>query len=116
MRKKTYFKGLDASLQGLNDYQYEVGKTYTTDDPDDWHWLFFTEHIETAVRYGSTVVEVEPISKILTNFGKNDLRARSIRIVRIVPLEEVLARLMLRVRRKKDARFYLRKLNMLFED
>lgn len=109
MRKKTYFKGLTSGFQGLNDFQYEVGKTYTIDDADDWHWLYFTERIETAVRYGPIVVEIEPKSKVLTNFGLNDLRAQSIHIVRTVPRDEVLARLALRGALKKTTvKYFLR--------
>jgi hypothetical protein len=111
--KKVYFKGLDDEYRGYNGFQYRVGEAFSVDADDTWRWLFFTTHIETAIRHGPRIVEVEPISLPCTLYGQDDLCAKSIRIIRELPMTEVLARLALRRLCKKDVLFCLRQLDML---
>lgn len=114
-KKQTYFKGLDEHLRGLYDFQYQIGGVFTTNTDDDWHWLFFTTHIETAIKYGPRIVEVEPINLSCTRYGPDDLCAQSIRVLRELPTTEVLARLMLRPLTKKELRFCLKQLDLLHQ-
>ena len=116
MKKKIYLKGLGDNFRGLNDFQYKVGEVFRVDADDTWRWLFFTTHIETAIRYGKRIVEVEPITLPCTLFGQDALCAQSIRILRELPMTEILARLALRPLRKKEVQFCLKQLNMLPKD
>lgn len=113
MKKKSYFKGLDDNYKGLNGFQYKVGEIFRTDSDDTWQWLFFTTHIETAIRYGPRIVEVKPIGLPCTLFGQDDLCAKSILIIRELPTAEILARLAMRPLRKADVRFCLEQLDLL---
>lgn len=110
---KTYFKGLDDNYRGLNDFQYRVGEVFRVDADDPYRWLFFTTHIETAIRYGTRIVEIKPISLPYTLYGQDDLCAQAIRVVRELPLVEILVRLAQRPLRKKDVRFCLDQLDLL---
>ena len=111
-----YFKGLDKNLKGYNGFQYKIGGTFSVDTDDPWEWLFFAIHIETAVFFGQRIVEIEPVNNIYTQFGQDNLCAKAIRIIREIPLIEILARLALRTLKKKEMRFYLDKLGMLSHD
>ena len=111
-KKRTYFKGLDDQLRGINDFQYQIGGVFTADTDDTWHWLFFTTHIETAIKYGPRIVEVEPVTRVISN-GADDMCAKSIRVLRELTLTEVLARLTLRPHRKNEARLRLEQLDLL---
>ena len=35
---RTYYKGFNGEMKGRNDFQFEVGATYTTDTTDNWVW------------------------------------------------------------------------------
>lgn len=111
-KKRTYFKGLDDQLRGINDFQYQIGGVFTADTDDTWHWLFFTTQIEAAIKHGKRIVEVEPVSRVIS-YGADDLCAQSIRIVRELPMTEILARLTLRPLRKSETRFCLEQLDLL---
>lgn len=113
MKKKMYFKGLDDNFRGLNGFQYRVGEVFRIDNDDTWRWIFFTTHIETAIKYGPRIVEVEPVSLPCTLFGQDDLCAKSIRVIRELPTTEILARLTLRPLRKSEAKFCLEQLDLL---
>jgi hypothetical protein len=113
MENRVYFKGLDENLRGLNGFQYRIGEIFNVDTDDTWRWLFFTSHIETAIKHGPRIVEVEPVSLPCTLYGNDNLCAKSIRICREIPVTEILARLAIRTLRKKDTYFCLRQLNML---
>ena len=39
----NYYKGLDENLCGMNGFQYEIGKEFTADTDDSWHWLHFAK-------------------------------------------------------------------------
>ena len=106
---KTYYKGLDANLCAMNDFQYEVGGEYTADTDDNWHWLHFTTKIDTALTYGCRVVEVQPLTKI-QNFSVLDMNAKSIRIVRELPKEEIVTLLHQAKLLKKTLKYCLKKL------
>lgn len=108
-KKKTYFKGLDANLQGHDGFQYEIGKTYSVATHDPWRWLHYTSHIETAIQYGRRIVEVKPVTGSCY-YGADDICAQSIYIVRELDKEEILTHLELRHLKKKDVRFCMQKM------
>jgi len=90
---KLYYKGLDENLQGRNGFQYAVGKEFTADTDDSWHWLHFAKKMTDAIRYGKRIVEIEPVTQIQRYGSYADMNARTIRIVREVPHEEIIAKL-----------------------
>lgn len=89
MKKKTYYKGLDENLCGLNGFQYEVGKEYNADTPDKFHWLHFAEKVSYAFRHGPRVVEAEPLTPA-NRYSSDDLNAERIRIVRELSRDEIM--------------------------
>ncbi len=90
---RTYYKGLDENLCGRNGFQYEVGRAFTADTDDNWHWLYFTDKVTTAIGYGLRIVEVKPLTRI-TKIGYYSCNARTILIVRELSREEILSRLL----------------------
>lgn len=113
MSKKVYYKGLDKYLRGGSDksFQYAVGGTFTADTDDTWHWLHFTTDIETAIHYGERIVEVEPVGR-MNVYTKDDMNAKSIRVIRELPMQEILTLLVEKARSsnflKKDLLFCLK--------
>lgn len=89
----NYYKGLDENLCGMNGFQYEIGKEFTADTDDSWHWLHFAKKLTDAIRYGNRIVEVEPLTAVQRYGSYADMNARSIRIVREPPREEVVEKL-----------------------
>lgn len=89
----NYYKGLDENLCGMNGFQYEIGKKFTADTDDSWHWLHFAKKLTDAIRYGNRIVEVEPLTAVQRYGSYADMNARSIRIVRELPREEVVEKL-----------------------
>ncbi len=89
----NYYKGLDENLCGMNGFQYEIGKEFTADTDDSWHWLHFAKKLTDAIRYGNRIVEVEPLTAVQRYGSYADMNARSIRIVRELPREEVVEKL-----------------------
>ena len=87
------YKGLDDNLCGMNGFQYEVGKEYTADTDDSWHWLHFAKKVTDAIRYGARIVEVEPVSAVQRYGSYADMNARTIRVVRELSHDEVIAKL-----------------------
>ena len=93
MGSRVYYKGLDENLCGKNGYPYAIGGEFTADTDDNWHWLHFAKKVSTAIRYGNRVVEVEPMTTV-QRFGRyDDQNAKTIRIVRELPREELLQKL-----------------------
>ena len=115
MSAKFYYKGLDRHLCGGLDksFQYAVGDTYTADTDDTWHWLHFTSDIATAISYGERIVEVEPVGHINV-WSKDDMNAKTIRIVRELPMQEILALLVRKASKsafsKRDIIYCLKRL------
>ena len=91
--KKLYYKGLDETLCGRNNYQYEIGKEFTAETDDSWHWLHFAKKMTDAINYGTRIVEVEPVTPVQRYGSYADMNAKTIRIVREVPREEVIEKL-----------------------
>lgn len=89
----NYYKGLDENLCGMNGFQYEIGKEFTADTDDSWHWLHFAKKLTDAIRYGNRIVEVKPLTAVQRYGSYADMNARSIRIVRELPREEVVEKL-----------------------
>jgi len=85
-----YYKGLDENFCGMNDYQYEVGKAFTADTDNTWHWLYFAGRATDALRYGPRIAEVEPLTEANQFGSKADMNARSIRIVRELSRDEII--------------------------
>ena len=94
MGNRVYYKGLDENLCGKNGYPFAIGGEFTADTDDNWHWLHFAKKASTAIRYGKRVVEVEPVTTVQRFGPYDDLNARTIRVVRELPREELIARLM----------------------
>ena len=92
MSNKIYYKGLDENLCGLNGYQYEVGKEYSADTYDKFHWLHFAEKVSDAFPYGSRIVEVEPLTKA-NRYSAADMNAERVRILRELSGDEIIDRL-----------------------
>lgn len=92
MSNKTYYKGLDENLCGLNGYPYEVGKEYSADTDNKFHWLHFAEKVSGAFPYGPRIVEVEPLTKV-SRYNAADLNTKKIRIVRELSADEIIDRL-----------------------
>lgn len=92
MSNKIYYKGLDENLCGLNGYQYEVGKEYSADTDDKFHWLHFAEKVSDAFPYGPRIVEVEPLTKV-KRYSAADMSAERIRILRELSADEIIDRL-----------------------
>ena len=88
-----YYKGLDENLCGMNGFQYVVGQEYTADTDDSWHWLHFAKKVTDAIRYGNRIVEVEPVTAVQRYGSYADMNARTIRIVRELSRDEVVAKL-----------------------
>jgi len=93
MEKKLYYKGLDENLCAHNGFQYEIGKAYTAKTDDSWHWLHFAKKVTDVIFYGSRVVEVEPLTQVQKYGSYSDMNAKTIRIVRELPHEEIVAKL-----------------------
>ncbi len=89
----NYYKGLDENLCGMNGFQYEIGKEFTADTDDSWHWLHFAKKLTDAIRYGNRIVEVKPLTAVQRYGSYADMNARSIRIVGELPREEVVEKL-----------------------
>ncbi len=93
MGNRVYYKGLDENLCGKNGYPFAIGGEFTANTDDNWHWLHFAKKASTAIRYGKRVVEVEPVTTVQRFGPYDDLNARTIRVVRELPREELIARL-----------------------
>lgn len=91
--KNLYYKGLDDNLCGRNGYQYEIGKDYTADTDDSWHWLHFAKKVSDAIRYGKRIVEIEPMTTVQKYGSYADMNAKTIRIVRELSRTEIINKL-----------------------
>lgn len=114
---KTFFKSMNENLCGRNNFQYHVGGVFEpTDNMDDnWNWLYFTENV-TATLYHATckkprICEVKPLGTTFDEkvkwlgFGKGrNFRTNKLLIVRELPEEEILSRL---IEEKSPVRFLL---------
>lgn len=63
-----YYKSFDDRLCGRGGFQYEVGKTFTADTDDDWHWLHYSQYLSSTLIHSSDstkirICEVEPKGK-----------------------------------------------------
>lgn len=92
-KDQHYYKGLDENCCGCNDFQYEIGKVFTAETTDSWHLLHFAEKVSTAIKFGTRIVEVEPITPINRFEPFDDMNAKSIRILRELPKEEIAEKL-----------------------
>ena len=90
---KRYYKGLDDNLCGRNGFQYEIGKEFTADTDDSWHWLHFAKKVTDAIFYGHRVVEVEPVTAVQRYGSYSDMNAKTIRIVRELTRDEIIDKL-----------------------
>lgn len=93
MKTSKYYKGLDDNLRGRNGFQYEIGKEFTADTDDSWHWLHFARKVTDAIWYGKRVVEVEPVKPTQYYGNYSDLNAKTIRIVRELSRDEIFEKL-----------------------
>lgn len=92
-KDQHYYKGLDENCCGCNDFQYEIGKEFTAETTDSWHLLHFAEKVSTAIKFGTRIVEVEPITPINRFEPFDDMNAKSIRILRELSKEEIAEKL-----------------------
>lgn len=115
-----YFKGFDADLCGRNDYQFEVGSTYETDDWDTWSWFHYTKYVSATIIYFDSrmrVCEVEPLGDTkyfrdaLDGYRKGYFTTNKLRIVRELSRDEIFDRLM----QEKCSMFLMLKLEPPFE-
>jgi len=93
-----YYKGFDANLCGWEDYQFEVGRTYTTDIDDNWSWYHYTQYASATLNYfdsGVRICEVEPLGEIkrfryaADGYGKGYFTTNKIRILRELTRAEI---------------------------
>ena len=92
--RKLYLKGLDENLCSFNGFQYAVGETYTAETEDPFHWIHFAKKMTDAFRYGARIVEVEPLTDVNRYGTYADMNAKSVRIVRELSRDEIMARLL----------------------
>lgn len=98
-----YYKGFNANLCGWEDYQFEVGQTYTMDIDDTWSWYHYTKYVSATLNYfdkGIRVCEVEPLGETrrfhaaADGFGKGYFTTNKIRILRELTRAEIFDALM----------------------
>lgn len=95
-----YFKACTKDLTGYGGFQFEIGKTYSTDDLDDWRWFHYTKYLAQTLRYyhepDTRFLEVTPLGNRQhfvtgdTNYWTTNL----LQIVRELTREEVYERLL----------------------
>lgn len=90
---KRYYKGLDENLCGRNGFQYEIGKEFTAGTDDSWCWLHFAKKVTDAIRYGTRIVEVEPLTPVCRYGSYADMNAEKIRVIRELSRDEIIDRL-----------------------
>lgn len=112
-----YIKAFTNKLQGYGGYQFEVGKTYTTDTSDNWRWFHYANTLtETLKHYkeaGTRFCEVVPIGrqKHFKSSQFNYWSTDSIYIQRELPAEEIYKIIL-----NESPKYYLiRHLNLPYE-
>ena len=106
LSEKTFFKSMNENLCGRNNFQYHVGGVFEPTDnmEDDWKWLYFTENVTATLCHATCnkprICEVKPLGLTLdekvkwSGFGTGkNFRTNKLLIVRELPEEEILSRL-----------------------
>ena len=102
-----YFKACTKNLTGYGGFQFEPGRVYETDDPDDWRWFHYTKSLKQTLRYyheaDTRFLEVKPLghSWHFVSGGSNYWTTDKLEIVREIDRDEVYALLL-----KEGCSFY----------
>ncbi len=98
-----YYKAFDSEFMGYGGYQFEIGKTYQTDNIDNWEWFHYAEHISsTLINFSNSknirVCIVTPLGEICKFKARNDgyekgyyFTTNKIKILKELSYEQILS-------------------------
>lgn len=110
-------KGFNKDLTGANDFQFEVGKIYRTDNPDCFFWFHYSDSFRSVLENyhnsDSRYCEVEALGRV--HKFQDHATTDKIKIVREIPREEMFQIFSQTKMPKHLRRFYLERLKPSFE-
>ena len=95
-----YYKACTKDLTGYGGFQFETGKVYETDNPDDWRWFHYTKALKDTLRFyhepDTRFLEVKPLGhrRHFVTGDSNYWTTDKLQIVRELGREEVYALLL----------------------
>jgi len=95
---RTFYKGFNGDMKGRNDYQFEVGGTYSTDTNDNWVWFHYAAYASATLNYFQADIRiciVEPLgdtrffSSAMDGYNKGYYTTNKLAIIRELTREEI---------------------------
>lgn len=95
---RSFYKGFNGELKGRNDFQFQVGETYSTDTDDTWVWFHYAAYVSATLNYFGPDVRVcvvEPLGDTrffncsLDGYNKGYYTTNRFRVIRELSRQEI---------------------------